>query len=99
LIDGISTRQLAEWGAEARERWSVSGLAFGVLSDGNMIVASDGIHELGRTEAVSPETTFRIASTTRRSCAPSCSNRSRLIRRVFPREGFVDMGTLATRVR
>ena len=38
MIDGISTQQLAGWAAEARERWTVVGLAVGVLSDGKGFV-------------------------------------------------------------
>src|SRR6266536_44243 len=58
----ISAEQLAEWAAEARERWSVPGIAVGILRDGEVVTAADGVRELGRDEQVSPETVFRIAS-------------------------------------
>jgi len=57
--------QLDEFLAPARERWSVPGLAVGVLADGDVVRASDGLCELGSPEPVSPETVFRIASITK----------------------------------
>src|SRR6185312_11784733 len=57
--------QLDEFLAPARERWSVPGLAVGVLADGDVVTASDGLCELGSPEPVSPETVFRIASITK----------------------------------
>jgi CubicO group peptidase (beta-lactamase class C family) len=64
-VERVSAQQLAEWAAEARERWSVPGLAVGVLHDGETVVAADGICELGSDEQVTPETAFRIASITK----------------------------------
>jgi CubicO group peptidase (beta-lactamase class C family) len=61
----VSARQLAEWAAEARERWNVPGIAIGFLQDGELVSAADGICELGRREQVSSETVFRVASLTK----------------------------------
>ena len=61
----VSAEQLGEVAAEARERWSVPGLAVGVLRDGEIVMAADGQRELGRPEPVTPETVFRIASITK----------------------------------
>jgi CubicO group peptidase (beta-lactamase class C family) len=57
--------QLEESLAPARERWGVPGLAVGVLEDGDVVTAADGLCELGSPEPVSPETVFRIASITK----------------------------------
>lgn len=64
-MERVSAQQLAEWAAEARERWSVPGLAIGVLQDGAVVSAAVGGPELGRPEPVSPDTVFRIASITK----------------------------------
>jgi CubicO group peptidase (beta-lactamase class C family) len=64
-VERVSAQQLAEWAAEARERWNVPGIAVGVLQDGAVVSAADGVCELGRSERVSPETVFRIASITK----------------------------------
>jgi len=64
-VERVSAQQLAEWAAEARERWNVPGIAVGVLQDGEAVAVADGICELGRDELVSPETAFRIASITK----------------------------------
>ena len=64
-MERVSPEKLAEVAAEARERWSVPGLAVGVLRDGEIVTAADGQRELGRPEPVTPETVFRIASITK----------------------------------
>jgi CubicO group peptidase (beta-lactamase class C family) len=64
-MERVSAQQLAEWAAEARERWSVPGLAAGLLRDGETVVAADGVCELGRDERLTPKTAFRIASITK----------------------------------
>jgi CubicO group peptidase (beta-lactamase class C family) len=64
-VEQVSGQQLAEWAAEARERWSVPGLAVGLLHEGETVVAADGVCELGSDERVLPETAFRIASITK----------------------------------
>ena len=64
-MERVSAQQLAEWAAEARERWSVPGLAAGLLHDGETVVVADGVRELGSDERVQPETAFRIASITK----------------------------------
>src|SRR4051794_18002942 len=64
-MERVSAQQLEEWAAEARARWSVPGLAVGLFHDGETITAADGICQLGRTERVSPATSFRIASITK----------------------------------
>jgi CubicO group peptidase (beta-lactamase class C family) len=64
-MERVSAQQLAEWAAGARERWSVPGIAAGVLHDGESVTAADGVCELGRPEHVSAETSFRIASITK----------------------------------
>ena len=61
----VSTDQLAAWAGEARERWSLPGLAVGVLRDGEVVAAADGVCALGRDEQVAPDTVFRIASITK----------------------------------
>ena len=58
----VSAQELAERAAQARERWLVPGIALGVLRDGEIVTAADGLCELGRPERVLPETVFRIAS-------------------------------------
>src|SRR5919197_4840293 len=64
-MERVSGDLLAEWTAEARERWHVPGIAVGLLQDGDAVFAADGVLELGRSEPVSPGTHFRIASVTK----------------------------------
>ena len=64
-MERVSAQQLAEWVAEARERWSVPGIAVGLLYDRETVFAADGVCELGGDEPVTPETAFRIASITK----------------------------------
>lgn len=61
-MEPVSSDQLATWAGEARERWSVPGIAVGLLRDGVAVTAADGVRELGRDEAVGPDDVFRIAS-------------------------------------
>jgi CubicO group peptidase (beta-lactamase class C family) len=61
-MEPVSSDQLATWAGEARERWSVPGIAVGLLRDGVAVTAADGVRELGRDEAVRPDDVFRIAS-------------------------------------
>jgi len=64
-VERVSAQQLAEWAAEARERWSVPGIAVGLLYDRETMFAADGVCELGGEQQVTPETAFRIASITK----------------------------------
>src|SRR5439155_1153746 len=64
-MERVSAQRLAEWVADARERWSVPGIAVGLFLDGETVVFADGVCELGGDEGVSPETAFRIASITK----------------------------------
>jgi CubicO group peptidase (beta-lactamase class C family) len=64
-VERVSAQQLAEWAAEARERWSVPGIAVGLLYDRETVFAADGVCELGGEQQVTPETAFRIASITK----------------------------------
>jgi len=64
-MERISAEQLAESVAEARRRWSIPGLAVGVLHDGELLSVVDGVLELGRPKRVSPDTVFRIGSITK----------------------------------
>ena len=64
-MERVSAQQLAEWAAEARERWSVPGLAVGLLQDREIVSVGDGVLELGRPDRVSRDTIFRIASITK----------------------------------
>src|SRR5919201_6940581 len=64
-MERVSGDLLAEWTAEARERWHVPGMATGLLQDGETVFAADGVLELGGDEPVSPGTHFRIASVTK----------------------------------
>src|SRR4051794_10858098 len=57
--------QLEQSVGQARRRWSVPGVAIGVLRDGEVVTAADGICELGRPEPVTSETLFRVASITK----------------------------------
>jgi len=110
----VSAQELAERAAQARERWLVPGIALGVLRDGEIVTAADGLCELGRPERVLPETVFRIASITKPFTAtlamPNVLSRPsenefviaegewRGERFNFPRNGFVNIGMLAARV-
>ena len=58
---------------EAREKTGVPGVAAGLLRDGETVFAADGVLELGRNEAVHPETPFRIASITKPFTATLCA--------------------------
>ena len=62
MIEPVSSDQLAAWAEEARERWSVPGIAVGVLRGGVVVTAAAGVRELGGDAAVSPADVFRIAS-------------------------------------
>jgi CubicO group peptidase (beta-lactamase class C family) len=64
-MERVSSDQLAAWVGEARERWSLPGLAAGVLRDGEVVAAAAGVCALGRDEPVAPDTVFRIASITK----------------------------------
>jgi CubicO group peptidase (beta-lactamase class C family) len=64
-VERVSAQQLAEWAAKARERWSVPGIAVGLLYDRETVFAADGVAELGGELRVTPETAFRIASITK----------------------------------
>ena len=61
----VSARDLGKSAAAARERWNVPGIAIGVLSEGDIVSAADGVLELGRNEPVRADTVFRIASVTK----------------------------------
>jgi len=58
---------------EARERTGVPGVAAGLLRNGETVFAADGVLELGRNDAVRPETPFRIASITKSFTATLCA--------------------------
>lgn len=58
---------------EAREKTGVPGVAAGLLRDGETVFAADGVLELGRSDAVRPETPFRIASITKPFTATLCA--------------------------
>ena len=58
---------------EAREKTGVPGVAAGLLRDGETVFTADGVLELGRSEAVHPETPFRIASITKPFTATLCA--------------------------
>src|SRR5438270_6272033 len=64
-MERVSGQKLAEWAAEAREHWSVPGIAVGVFHDGETVAVADGVCALGGEEQVSPQTEFRIASITK----------------------------------
>jgi CubicO group peptidase (beta-lactamase class C family) len=64
-MKAVSSDQLAAWASEARERWDVPGLALGVLRDGEVALAADGVRTLGHDERIAPDTVFRIASITK----------------------------------
>jgi CubicO group peptidase (beta-lactamase class C family) len=61
----VSTDELAAWAGEARERWSLPGLAVGVLRDGEVVAVGAGVSALGRDERVDVDSSFRIASITK----------------------------------
>src|SRR5947209_6597600 len=54
--------ELEEIVRDARARTGVPGVAAGLLVDGRVESAADGVLELGRAEPVRPDTPFRIAS-------------------------------------
>jgi CubicO group peptidase (beta-lactamase class C family) len=58
---------------EAREKTGVPGVAAGLLRNGETVFAADGVLELGRDDAVHPETPFRIASITKPFTATLCA--------------------------
>ena len=58
---------------EARQKTGVPGVAAGLLRDGEAVFAADGVLELGRADAVQPETPFRIASITKPFTATLCA--------------------------
>src|SRR2546423_9108676 len=68
-MERVSAQQLADWAAEARERWSVPGIAVGLVHDGEAVAVAEGLCALGGDERVLPETAFRIASITKPSPA------------------------------
>jgi hypothetical protein len=59
---------------EARETTGVPGVAAGLLRNGETVFAADGVLELGRNDAVHPETPFRIASITKPFTATLCAS-------------------------
>jgi CubicO group peptidase (beta-lactamase class C family) len=61
----VTAENLAQWAAEARERWGIPGLAVEMLQGGEIVAAADGLQALGAPEPVSPDTVFRIASVTK----------------------------------
>ena len=65
MIEPVSGHELAVFAREARERWSVPGLAVGLLCKGSPVCVSNGTRELGRDDPVTPATVFRIASITK----------------------------------
>jgi CubicO group peptidase (beta-lactamase class C family) len=54
--------ELEEIVRDARARTGVPGVAAGILADGRIVAAADGVLEQGREEAVRADTPFRIAS-------------------------------------
>ena len=58
---------------EARAATGVPGVAAGLLRSGETVFAADGALELGRSDAVQPETPFRIASITKPFTATLCA--------------------------
>ena len=58
----IPAFELQEIVREARVRTGVPGVAAGVLSDGQVVIAADGVLEQGGADPVLEETPFRIAS-------------------------------------
>jgi CubicO group peptidase (beta-lactamase class C family) len=54
--------ELDEIVRDARAATGVPGVAAGILADGRVVSAADGVLELGREEAVRADTPFRIAS-------------------------------------
>lgn len=65
MIKAFSAEELGSWVAEARERWSVPGIAVGVYRGGETVTAADGVLKLGEEAQVTPETVFRVASITK----------------------------------
>ena len=64
-MERVSADQLLAYVREARERWNVPGLAVGVLQEGRVTTAADGVCRLGDPERVTAATVFRIASITK----------------------------------
>jgi CubicO group peptidase (beta-lactamase class C family) len=64
-VEAVSAQLLESWVREARERWSIPGMAVGVSRAGERRVAADGVRRLGGGEPVRPATLFRIASITK----------------------------------
>jgi CubicO group peptidase (beta-lactamase class C family) len=64
-MEAVSREELAGWAQDARSRWNVPGLAVGVMREGAVVAAADGIRQLGRDEPASRGTLFRIASITK----------------------------------
>lgn len=58
----VPALQLADAVREARARTRVPGVAAALLAGGEVAAVADGVLELGREEAVRPDTPFRIAS-------------------------------------
>jgi len=54
--------ELEEIVRDARARTGVPGVAAGILADGRVVSAAEGVLELGREDAVRADTPFRIAS-------------------------------------
>jgi hypothetical protein len=65
--------ELQEAVREARAKTRVPGVAAGLLRDGEIELAAEGVLELGRGEPVRPETPFRIASITKSFTATLCA--------------------------
>jgi CubicO group peptidase (beta-lactamase class C family) len=61
-MEPVSSDQLATWAGEARGRWSVPGIAVGLLRDGATVTAADGVRKHGRDDPVTSDDVFRIAS-------------------------------------
>jgi CubicO group peptidase (beta-lactamase class C family) len=58
----VTRSELEEIVRDARRRTGVPGVAAGILADGEVTAAADGVLELGRDEPVQVGTPFRIAS-------------------------------------
>ena len=58
----VPALELADVVRDARARTGVPGVAAGLLADGAVALAADGVLEQGRPAAVRPETPFRLAS-------------------------------------
>jgi CubicO group peptidase (beta-lactamase class C family) len=53
VVEPVSSEELTAWAREARARWSIPGIAVGVLHGGETVTAADGVR---------PNDVFRIAS-------------------------------------